>query len=106
MREKMLIEGISQTARQLTGQIGYPWTIRVFGVIIVFNSILILVLGRPRKFRQERRPLIELAAFKEPVYLIFSIGIFFTLWGLYIAYFYVCEPTRYITSPMVGCILP
>lgn len=87
----VLIRVIEQIARQLTGKIGYPWTIRIFGVIMLFNSILILALGRPRKFKKEKRPLLELAAFKEPVYLIFSIGIFFTLWGLYIAYFYVSQ---------------
>ncbi|PSR80683.1 major facilitator superfamily domain-containing protein [Coniella lustricola] len=75
-------------ARQLTEGIGYPWTIRLFGFIMLFNTILILVLARPRSFKSKARSLVDLAAFKDPVYLIFSIGIFFTLWGLYIAYFY------------------
>ncbi|KAF3761911.1 hypothetical protein M406DRAFT_64984 [Cryphonectria parasitica EP155] len=75
-------------AQQLTGKIGYPWTIRIFGFIMLFNTILILALSRPRKFKKDKRALLDLAAFKEPVYLTFSIGIFFTLWGLYIAYFY------------------
>jgi len=75
-------------ARQLTPQIGYPWTIRIFGFLMLFNSILILLLGRPRKFKKDKRPLLDPRAFREPVYLSFSVGIFFTLWGLYIAYFY------------------
>ncbi|KAL2158726.1 hypothetical protein VTH06DRAFT_4208 [Thermothelomyces fergusii] len=75
-------------ARQLTPTIGYPWTIRVFGFIMIFNSALILLLGRPRKFKKDPRPLLDPAAFREPVYASFAIGIFFTLWGLYIAYFY------------------
>ncbi|KAL2167579.1 hypothetical protein VTG60DRAFT_1090 [Thermothelomyces hinnuleus] len=75
-------------ARQLTPTIGYPWTIRVFGFIMLFNSALILLLGRPRKFKKEPRPLLDPAAVREPVYASFAIGIFFTLWGLYIAYFY------------------
>ncbi|KAL1620026.1 hypothetical protein SLS56_009839 [Neofusicoccum ribis] len=33
-------------------------------------------------------PLVDLEAFKAPIYLFFSIGIFFVLWGVYIAYFY------------------
>ena len=75
-------------ARQLTPKIGYPWTIRIFGFTMLFNSALILLLGKPRKFKKDKRPLFDLAAFREPVFLTFSIGIFFTLWGLYIAYFY------------------
>ncbi|KAI1176518.1 MFS monocarboxylate transporter-like protein [Nemania sp. FL0916] len=74
--------------RQLAGPIGYPWTIRVMGFIMLFNSILILALGRPKKFKKDRRPLLEPRAFKEIVYLLFAIGLFFTLWGVYIAYFY------------------
>ncbi|KAI1499113.1 MFS monocarboxylate transporter-like protein [Biscogniauxia marginata] len=75
-------------SRQLSGHIGYPWTIRIMGFIMLFNMILIFTFGRPRKFEKDKRPLIEPAAFKEPAYLFYAIGIFFTLWGIYIAYFY------------------
>lgn len=85
-------------ARQLTPTIGYPWTIRIFGFIMLFNTGLILLLGRPRKFKKDRRPLLDLAAFKEPVYLSFAIGIFFTLWGLYIAYFYTATFGRAVVG--------
>lgn len=76
-------------SRQLSGRIGYPWTIRIMGFIMLFNTVLILTLGRPRKFKKDKRSLLDPSAFKEPVYLFYAIGIFFTLWGLYIAYFYV-----------------
>lgn len=65
------------------------------GFIVLLNSSLILSLGRPRSFKKDRRPLLEPSAFKEPVYALFAVGIFFTLWGLYIAYFYV----RFNPSP-------
>lgn len=86
-------------ARQLTDNIGYPWTIRLFGFIMLFNSILILALARPRTFKKDTAPLLDLAAFKEPVYAIYSVGIFFTLWGLYIAYFYVSQVSRHCAMP-------
>lgn len=79
----------TQISRQVSANIGYPWTIRIFGFIMVLNTALIFAFGRPRKFKKDKRPLIEPSAFKEPVYLLYAIGIFFTLWGLYIAYFYV-----------------
>ncbi|KAK8122200.1 alpha-L-arabinofuranosidase B [Apiospora sp. TS-2023a] len=40
------------TYRQLSNQIGPPWTIRVMGFIVLFNSALILSLGRPRSFKR------------------------------------------------------
>ena len=71
------------------------------GFVILFNAILIMTLGRPRSFKKDRRKLIELSAFKEPAYALFAVGIFFTLVGLYIAYFYV----RYRSSHPQGCSL-
>jgi len=64
------------------------------GFIIVFDSLLIVLLARPRQFKRTKGPLVDPKAFKEPTYLFFAIGIFFTLWGVYIAYFYVCLPLR------------
>lgn len=84
-----------QIAQQLSPKIGYPWAIRVMGFIIVFDSVLIVLLARPRQFKRTKGPLVDPKAFKEPTYLFFAIGIFFTLWGVYIAYFYVC-----ILSPL------
>ncbi|ODM16435.1 hypothetical protein SI65_07942 [Aspergillus cristatus] len=75
-------------AQQLSPKIGYPWAIRVMGFIIVFDSVLIVLLARPRQFKRTKGPLVDPKAFKEPTYLFFAIGIFFTLWGVYIAYFY------------------
>lgn len=85
-------------ARQLTPTIGYLWTIRIFGFIMLFNTALILLLGQPRKFKKDQRPLLDPAAFREPVYLTFALGIFFTLWGLYIAYFYTATYGRTVVG--------
>jgi MFS family permease len=77
-------------SRQLAPSIGHPWTIRIMGFVVLFNTILIVLLARPRQFNRTKGPLVDLSAFKDPTYSLFSIGIFFTLWGVYIAYFYVC----------------
>lgn len=79
-------------SRQLAPQIGYSWTIRVMGFVVLFNTALIILLARPRTFVRAKGPLVDLSAFKDAVYSLFAIGIFFTLWGVYIAYFYVCNP--------------
>ncbi|KAL0263385.1 hypothetical protein SLS55_002365 [Diplodia seriata] len=75
-------------SRQLSPSIGYPWTIRVMGFVMVFNTLVIFALARPRQFKRSKGPLVDPRAFKEPTYALFAIGIFFTLWGVYIAYFY------------------
>lgn len=88
-----------QIAQQLSPKIGYPWAIRVMGFIIVFDSVLIVLLARPQQFKRTKGPLVDPKAFKEPTYLFFAIGIFFTLWGVYIAYFYVCLSLIFSYSP-------
>ncbi|KAI0386926.1 MFS monocarboxylate transporter-like protein [Hypomontagnella monticulosa] len=85
------IGGLVFTAmfRQLAGRIGYPWTIRIMGFVMLFNMIIILLAAKPRRFKKDsRRSLVDVSAFKEPTYLLFSVGLFFLLFGLYIAYFY------------------
>jgi hypothetical protein len=49
------------------------------------------MLARPRLVNRIKGPLVEWAAFHELDYTLFAVGIYLTLWGLYIAYFYVCE---------------
>ena len=51
-------------------------------------SVSFLVM-RPRSMPTEKRSLLEPAAFKEPPYLLFSIGLFLIFVGLYIPSFYV-----------------
>ena len=53
-------------ARQLTDKVGFGWTIRVMGFIILANSIIILVLARTRGSPRSTGPLIKLAAFADP----------------------------------------
>ncbi|KAJ5628748.1 MFS monocarboxylate transporter-like protein [Penicillium lividum] len=74
--------------QQLSPRIGYPWAIRVMGFVMMANTAFILLLARPPHFKRTQGPLLDPKAFKEPTYLLFAIGIFFTLWGVYIAYFY------------------
>lgn len=80
-----------QIARQLGPILSFGWIIRVMGFIILLNSIIIIVLARPRISVRPPGPLVEWSAFLELPYSLFAAGIFFTLWGVYIAYFYVCK---------------
>lgn len=78
-------------AQSLLTRIGFPWTVRVMAFVMLFNAALIMALVRERRDlpRTAGRPLVDLVAFKELPYTLFTIGTFLTLWGVYYAYYYV-----------------
>ena len=75
--------------QHLLPKIGFPWTVRVIGFVILFNFAIIIALARTRISPRTTGPIIDWAAFKESPYVLFTIGSFFFFWGLYFAYFYV-----------------
>ncbi|PYH67773.1 MFS monocarboxylate transporter [Aspergillus vadensis CBS 113365] len=75
--------------QHLIPQIGYGWTMRVFGFFTLACLIICNILARPRVPPRKTGPLIELAAFKEPSYTLFAVGIFLTFWGVYFAFYYL-----------------
>ncbi|KAF2011674.1 MFS general substrate transporter [Aaosphaeria arxii CBS 175.79] len=76
-------------ARQLLPTIGFGWTVRVMGFVVLFNAIIVVSIARVRLPPRKTGPLVELAAFREPSYTLFCIGMFFNLWAVYYAYFYI-----------------
>lgn len=75
-------------ARQLIPTLGEPWAVRVMGFVFTFNSVIALIVVRPKVAPRKSGAFIEWEAFKELPYLLYAIGIFLSLWGLYFAYFY------------------
>jgi MFS family permease len=75
-------------ARQLIPSLGEPWAVRVMGFVFVFNSVIALIVVRPKVAPRKSGAFIEWEAFKELPYLLYAVGIFLSLWGLYFAYFY------------------
>ncbi|RAL13358.1 MFS general substrate transporter [Aspergillus homomorphus CBS 101889] len=76
-------------AEQLLPRLGFPWTIRIMGFVVLLNVAVVLSIVKARQLPLKSRQLIELAAFKELPYLLFTISMFFTLWATYFAYYYV-----------------
>lgn len=76
-------------ARQLLPRVGFAWTVRVMAFVILFNSIIALSLARLRLPARQTGPLVEWAAFKERRYALFCVAMFFNVWALFFAYFYV-----------------
>jgi hypothetical protein len=76
-------------ARQLLQSVGVGWTLRVMGFVFIVNSVVTLALIRPRVAARKSGPLFEFVAFKEIPFLLYTVGTFLALWGLYFAYYYV-----------------
>ena len=75
--------------QQLQPKVGYGWTVRVMGFIILFNVIIAISLARTRVPPRNTGPFFEFSAFREPPYTLFVIGTFLILWAIYFTTFYV-----------------
>lgn len=84
-------------ARQLLPAIGFAWTVRVMGFVILANFAVALALTRTRIPPRTTGPIIEWAAFREIPYVLFTVGSFLAYLGLYFAYFYVCSQKRLLS---------
>ncbi|PGH18625.1 hypothetical protein AJ79_00404 [Helicocarpus griseus UAMH5409] len=69
--------------RQLQLKIGFPWATRVLGFTACATGLISLSLLRVRFKPQERRALVQLSAFKEPVYSLFCIAQLIGFIGMY-----------------------
>lgn len=84
----MIIPGIFEA---LLPRVGFGWTLRVLGLIMLVFQVICFFLARTRVPARAVGPVVEFSAFKEIPYLLFAIGIFFCFWGIYPAYYYVGE---------------
>ncbi len=62
------------------------------GLVMLVNDIVILPLARTRLPPRKQGNWIELSAFKELPYFLFTIGIYLVLWAVYMPYNYVSFP--------------
>lgn len=88
-------------ARQLLNQVGFAWTTRTMGCIMLVNSAIIIALTRVRQSSGNKGPLIEFAAFADLWYSLFGLGLLLASLGLYFGYYYVGLPTHlmvYLTA--------
>lgn len=76
-------------AKAMLASMGIGWTLRVMGFVFLVNSMVAVSLLRVHVQPRKSGPLIEWEAFKEMPYLLFCLGTFLALWGLYFAYYYV-----------------
>ena len=76
-------------ARQLMPKIGFPWTVRIMGFMMLVVGSVYCSLLKPRLPPRKSGPMFEFSAFKEPPYSLFLIGIFMIGLGQYFAFYYI-----------------
>ncbi|KPM44141.1 hypothetical protein AK830_g2477 [Neonectria ditissima] len=77
-------------ARQLLSRIGFAWTVRTMGFVMLFNVLIIISLARTRLPPRKLGPIVEWSVFREVPYSLFCIGMFLNFWAVFFAYYYVC----------------
>ncbi|KAH8664009.1 major facilitator superfamily domain-containing protein [Xylariales sp. PMI_506] len=73
----------------LIPQIGFAWSVRCLGFVVLLFLVIVNVLLRPRKIQRVPGSIIELKAFKEVPYALYALGTFINFWAFYVGYFYV-----------------
>ncbi|KAI2782994.1 MFS general substrate transporter [Daldinia loculata] len=76
-------------AQQLPEKIGFPWTMRIMGFVVMFNASVMLIFARTRLPPRPRGPVVEWAAFKELSYSLYTAGAFCVLWSVYLIYNFI-----------------
>ncbi|OIW32892.1 MFS monocarboxylate transporter [Coniochaeta ligniaria NRRL 30616] len=76
-------------AQQMLPKVGLAWTLRCMALVILVDSIIVVALARDKLPPRPRAPFLELSAFRELPYTLFSIGVFFCSWALYVVYDYI-----------------
>ncbi|KAI1190355.1 major facilitator superfamily domain-containing protein [Nemania serpens] len=76
-------------ARQLLPSVGFPWTLRAMGFVMLATMILVVTSMRSRLPPRRTGSLVEWPAFSEPEYTLYAVGMFFNFWGVYFAFYYL-----------------
>ena len=75
--------------QQLLPKIGFAWTVRVVGFVMLAFGILTATVLRPRLPPRRSGPLVEWAAFKEIPFVLFCLGMFLNFWAMYFGFYYI-----------------
>ena len=75
--------------QQLLPKIGFAWTVRVVGFVMLALQVVALTFTKSRLPPRKTGPMVEWRAFREPPYALFAMAMFLSFWGLYFAFYYV-----------------
>lgn len=69
--------------------LGFPWTLRIMGFVVLATYIPCLIGYKPRLPPRKSGPWIDTMAFKELPFIFFTMSMFLNFWGLYFAFFFL-----------------
>ncbi|KAJ5921447.1 monocarboxylate permease mch4 [Penicillium verhagenii] len=76
--------------QRLTAQIGFPWTVRIMGFIVLGTMFFAIAVMRVRVEKNARkRKVIDLRHFKDKLYLVACLSFFVSFLGLYVFYYFI-----------------
>lgn len=76
-------------AQRLLPRVGFGWTVRAIGFVMLVSMTLSAVFMIPRLPSRKSGPIVEWTAFRERSYALFSLGMFFVFEGIYIGFYFV-----------------
>lgn len=88
-------------AQQLLPRLGFGWTLRVMGFVMLGTMSLPLAFTRARLPPRRTGPIIDWHAFREMGFLLYTIGITLIFWGIYFAFYYVSSPSDWVVSRLL-----
>ncbi|KAK6433534.1 hypothetical protein LTR95_010287 [Oleoguttula sp. CCFEE 5521] len=77
--------------RELLPKLGFAWTVRVIGFVNLGCLVLALCFMRPRLPPRKSGPIMDPAAFHEPVYMLFVAGLCFMIGSVYWTFYYIAS---------------
>ncbi|KAK3314196.1 major facilitator superfamily domain-containing protein [Apodospora peruviana] len=83
--------------RQLLPKIGFAWTVRCMGFIVVANMIVAILFLKPRATPKRNgggQPWVDWMAFREMEYSFYALGSFFIFLGVYFGFYYITTFSR------------
>ena len=75
--------------QQLLPRIGFPWTMRVIGFVMLGIQCVTVAFLKTRLPPRKSGPLVEWQAFRELPFSIFCTAMFLIFWSLYFAFYYI-----------------
>lgn len=73
----------------LIPKVGFPWAVRFSALVALVMALVANLLLKPRVLPAKPGPLVDLGAFREIPYLLFTIGVCLYFMALYFSFFYV-----------------
>lgn len=77
--------------RQLIPTLGFAWTARVLALINLGALVVVAIFMRPRLPPRKSGPLVDMSAFREPVYVCFVSGLVLLMFANYYTFYYIAS---------------